>query len=231
MGKTLGWVGFGFSVIYVGLVSWLTIRRWGDFQTLKPNEIGDFLAGAFGPLAILWLILGFFQQGIELRQNSEALHLQAAELANSVGQQRELVKVARDQYESDREALQIQIDSLKEEREKQRRLSLPKFSIAAGGSHSVESAHTVTFSNYGNTCTELKIHLMEEQYSFTPDFYPLVQMGTGITSKLTLPRIPPFEKSFVKLSFLDSSGLPGELDYELTFRGDSSYSTLVLTLI
>nr|WP_255500531.1 hypothetical protein [Brevundimonas sp. P7753] len=76
--------------------------RWDKIVLLDPNSAGDFLAGAFAPLAFLWLVLGFFQQGIELRNSGEALWLQGEELRNSVEQQRELVSAARDQLEFDR---------------------------------------------------------------------------------------------------------------------------------
>ncbi|WP_228722220.1 hypothetical protein [Acinetobacter schindleri] len=44
------------------------------------NEFGDFIAGAFAPLAFFWLVRGFYQQGKGLEQNSKALKLQADEL-------------------------------------------------------------------------------------------------------------------------------------------------------
>jgi len=33
----------------------------------KPNELGDFLAGFFSPLAFLWLVLGYYQQQKEIK--------------------------------------------------------------------------------------------------------------------------------------------------------------------
>lgn len=44
------------------------------------NEFGDFIAGAFAPLAFFWLVRGFYQQGKGLEQNSKALKLQADEI-------------------------------------------------------------------------------------------------------------------------------------------------------
>lgn len=44
------------------------------------NEFGDFIAGAFAPLAFFWLVRGFYQQGKGLEQNSKALKLQSIEL-------------------------------------------------------------------------------------------------------------------------------------------------------
>ena len=64
---------------------------------LKPNEWGDTFAGLFAPVAFLWLVLGFLQQGTELQLSTRALELQASELKNSVEQQRELVEVTRKQ--------------------------------------------------------------------------------------------------------------------------------------
>jgi hypothetical protein len=69
---------------------------------LTPSGFGDFLAGCFAPLAFFWLVLGFFQQGDELRNSVEALHLQGEELRNSVDQQRQLVEVTREQLGLDR---------------------------------------------------------------------------------------------------------------------------------
>lgn len=70
-----------------------------NFDALAPNEIGEFAAGVFAPLAFLWLVLGFFQQGEELRNSGRALWLQGQELQNSVEQQRELVRVTREQLQ------------------------------------------------------------------------------------------------------------------------------------
>lgn len=49
------------------------------------NEVGDFLAGTAGVLALLWLVLGYVQQGKELRQNTD-------EIKNQVTQHKEFVK-------------------------------------------------------------------------------------------------------------------------------------------
>ncbi len=90
MNRLLAIVGLGLTAAYL-VTLWLFLApRAPEVLALAPNNVGDLLAGVFGPVAILWLILGFFQQGIELRQNTQALHLQAEELRNSVEQQRQL---------------------------------------------------------------------------------------------------------------------------------------------
>lgn len=61
----------------------------GDLPT-RLNEWGDFASGLCSPLAFLWLVLGYRQQGEELRA-------QAAELKESVSQQVALVKATNEQ--------------------------------------------------------------------------------------------------------------------------------------
>jgi hypothetical protein len=62
------------------LVGYYAIAHWTDLAALPANSLGDFAAGVVAPLAFLWLVVGYFQQGEELRQNTAALHLQAEEL-------------------------------------------------------------------------------------------------------------------------------------------------------
>ncbi len=72
--KWIGFIGSGlYGAFFIALV-WFT---WPQITMLSLNALGDFFAGLFAPLALLWLVLGFFQQGEELR-------LQAAELNASV---------------------------------------------------------------------------------------------------------------------------------------------------
>ncbi|WP_368738344.1 hypothetical protein [Acinetobacter baumannii] len=75
---------------------------------LTSNELGDFLAGVFAPLAFLFLYLGYKQQGRELQQNTHALNLQAKELQNSVEQQRLLAEATIDDLNITKEQIQTQ---------------------------------------------------------------------------------------------------------------------------
>lgn len=72
----------------------LLFCRWDAASIMTFNEWGDFFAGASAPLAFLWLVIGYFQQGEELSQNTKALEqqeralqLQVDELRQSVEQQ------------------------------------------------------------------------------------------------------------------------------------------------
>lgn len=64
---------------------------WGDF-----NHVGDFLAGFFAPLAFLWLVIGYMQQGLELRMQREELRLQRIETARLAEQAEKQASAVRD---------------------------------------------------------------------------------------------------------------------------------------
>ena len=57
------------------------------------NEVGDFLAGTAGTLALVWLIVGYFLQREELKLNTKALHGQKSELKNQAEEYKKLIKV------------------------------------------------------------------------------------------------------------------------------------------
>jgi hypothetical protein len=77
------WAGVITSA-YLSLFLIVVIARSRELFSLPLNELGDFAAGVFGPPAFLWLVLGYRQQGRELRESSSALRSQSAELKKSV---------------------------------------------------------------------------------------------------------------------------------------------------
>ena len=96
--KSLNW-GIGITVVWLAVI----VAFW-IFGGLKSptslNELGDFLAGIFAPVAFFWLILGYVQQGKQLEQNTKALEqqeralqLQIDEMKESVKQQKEIAVI------------------------------------------------------------------------------------------------------------------------------------------
>jgi hypothetical protein len=119
------WFGVVVSVLWL---AWMGLQ-WYSIGSLpeKLNERGDFFAGYFAPLAFLWLVIGYLQQGDELRQSTEALRLQAEELKNSVEQQSLLVEVSRQQLEQEAAAI-------RQERQLREEAAHPLFSLSHRGS-------------------------------------------------------------------------------------------------
>lgn len=133
MGRKLNWIGGGLTIVYMAFMFWVVGDRIGELRGLKLNELGDFLAGAFGPVAFLWLVLGFLQQGEELRQGTEALRLQADELKNSVEQQSIMAGAAIEQIKSQQTALKIQQDEME-------RQYYPNFEFGGGSRSGYEGS-------------------------------------------------------------------------------------------
>jgi len=86
------------TFLYIGAI--FVIRYPFNLETLRSmpiNTLGDALTGIVGPLALMWLVLGYFQQGEELRQNGKALEMQAEELKNAVEQHAAMATATQEQ--------------------------------------------------------------------------------------------------------------------------------------
>lgn len=79
LGLTVGWLLLGF--IYIS-----EVVGWTDFVTQQAPALGSFLEGAFAPLAFLWLVVGFFLQQQQLRENTRTIQLQLEEMRRSSAQ-------------------------------------------------------------------------------------------------------------------------------------------------
>ena len=77
--KLLTWIGIVMSAFWISFWCGYYLSRAPE-TSLHLNELGDFLAGVMSPLALFWLVIGYFQQGEELKLNTEALQDQQEEL-------------------------------------------------------------------------------------------------------------------------------------------------------
>ena len=82
------WLGLGITVGWLALGMLYVDSRigWSDIGEQPADVIGNFLEGAFAPLAFLWLVIGYFLQQKELSQNTEALKLQFIEIQRTAEQ-------------------------------------------------------------------------------------------------------------------------------------------------
>ena len=97
------------------------------------------MAGFLGPLAIFWLVMGYYQQRAELRQNTQALVLQYEELRESVVHQ-EVLAVST-------------ADALEDARKDRLAALLPEFEITKGGYDlsPIPNVTKFTFTNIGES--------------------------------------------------------------------------------
>ena len=83
------WVISGVSVLYIAIIFFLRgSDAWRLLTTGDLNELGDFLAGFFTPLAFGWLIYGYLLQSSELSLQRKELELTREQL----GKQTELLQ-------------------------------------------------------------------------------------------------------------------------------------------
>ncbi len=198
------------SFAWLAVAAYLVIRDPAATTKMAPNEWGDFLAGCFAPLAFLWLVLGYLQQGDELRLSTDALRLQAEELKNSVEQQRELVEVSRLQVQSEREALAYE-RTLRED------LSLPKFRIEYGGISFRGDGYwtyTVTFINTGHDATAVYSEIqLPDGFSQRLLDQALFSKGAQTSSQFTMRTEFPRVRGKLILRFVDGLGRPTEQQF------------------
>jgi hypothetical protein len=199
--NTLTRIGITITAVYSLVIFALIYGRVSQLITMPLNELGDFLAGVFGPLAIFWLILGFLQQGKELQQSTQALELQAQELNNSVQQQRELVEVTREQVEAELEAL-------KYERQRQVDLAKPNFIFhGVGGSHHGDGTSKLrtTINNTGGTVTHATI-FSDGVITFVPNAMPSWETNREHMIEWAYKKIQKNEEINIFIEYTDSLG-------------------------
>jgi len=147
-------IGIAATVVYLVVIVALIGGRSGQLLTMPLNEVGDFFAGAFGPVAFLWLVLGFMQQGDELRLSTKALEDQAKELQKSVEHQMALVEATKMQGEVELTKLQMQQD----ERDRALRASFKITTLAVRLDNPEAAKNSFRISNDGNNASDLAIN-------------------------------------------------------------------------
>jgi hypothetical protein len=151
------------SGAYVSALAIYAFFVWPEMLAMDPNEFADFLAGVFAPLAFLWLVLGFRQQGDELQNSAQALWLQGEELRNSVEQQRALVEVSREQLEAE-------FDARRQAEHEAERAAQPRLQLAtSGGSYSgAVSKLGLRLYSGGPICSDLRANLTGQPQQIAP---------------------------------------------------------------
>jgi len=200
--------GFGLTVIYLILLTWLISNRVGQLLTIPLNELGDFLAGAFGPLAIFWLIVGFFQQGKELQQSTEALKLQAKELNNSVLQQEKLAKVTN-------EALAFEKENVEYERSRNLESIKPFFTVVdavcSGWSNgNGKTSFRINVINTGGEVLDVRLSADKES-NLSPKQLDVWNKSSLRRVELYLERgLPRGKQVSLSVKFIDAESRAGE---------------------
>lgn len=183
------------TIIY--LFGVLYITDLSSFKTLGLNEKGDFLAGVFSPLAFLWLVFGYLQQGQELKQNTEALRLQVKELNNSVEQQIKQFDLSSQQFAIFKVKEELEIARINND-------ALPSFQIWIR-SYNQHSGYNVGMKNSGAKVKNVLIRYIKsdgQEFNFEYPVFNQDQIESFIMTKIELSQNDP---NFL-ISFIDGLG-------------------------
>ncbi|MDB5890080.1 MAG: hypothetical protein JWP47_911 [Polaromonas sp.] len=212
MDNYLSKIGITLTVLWVTVIVlflWFCRDNWPT----KMNEWGDFIAGVSAPVAFFWLVLGYFQQGQELRLSTKALRLQAEELKRSVEHQGELVAQGE-------KALERQMQVFNEESKRRRDAARPKF-IPQPFFHSTAHAdqpeqRSYRLLNNGNDATNVVLTLGHELTRPDRDKIKvnLLKRGEEACEFHVPERKLPVK---VTISYLDAEGVGGEAEFEIGY--------------
>ncbi|MEQ8254601.1 MAG: hypothetical protein RH980_00910 [Roseovarius confluentis] len=176
---------------------------------LPANEFGDFLAGILGPLGILWIVLGFWQQGDELRSSVDALNLQSEELKHSVEQQKALVEFTREQATAE-------LQALNDERTARRLAALPKLKLMSGGGTITGGQVHTSFRlrNIGADYLDVELRVLGEHPTKLRSL-PTLSCG----EEQMIPFVHPKDRHLeciVEIAFRTGDGETGSVNYRAT---------------
>ncbi len=211
------WIGFVLTSIYAFVVIMIVCGQWDEIIKMTPNEWGDFLAGVFGPLALLWVVLGFLQQGVELKNSREALLLQAEELKNSVEAQKDLGKAAWAQVAENQAAREL--DKRRKNLEAIERMKpIIIMRSIRGGTKSGKKFVNFIIENKGNTCLNISISFLNSNY-----YIPSLSIGKidrdqtiKFASYVNLNDV--YKEDILSISFEDIKGKKYKRAYNITPR-------------
>lgn len=129
------------TVLYLGFIVYLRgCEAWLVLGYGELNELGDFLAGVLTPVALFWLIVGYFLQRDEF------------------GLQRQELKETR-------ETLSTQVKVLKEQADAERKRSMPNLSLELTGL--IKLNPVFTLRNIGGPARNLKAKVEGTTHLFT----------------------------------------------------------------
>ena len=224
MSRLLSTIGMVGTFAWLAVIVWKFGGRADEFARMDPNEVGDFLAGTLGPLGIFWLILGFFQQGQELRQNTRALDLQATELSNSAKEQRELLRATRAQVDADRAAVTLA-------REQHAQSLLPRFVffdvVVAGTDGRTELRFELR--NLGANASDIRFDAKPPLALPVPQRLSVAMSGLPYACALYFAPGHPVATDQLTVSYRDLAGRHGSAHFAFAFDDAGKLVEIVAT--
>ena len=160
-------IGIGITVAWGLVCAGLLIGRFEEARVMTLNEWGDFLAGVAAPVALLWVVIGYFQHGEEIHLNTKVLELQKEELRRQVKETATLARNAERQAKASEDLVQLSKTDQERDAFQEALAARPEF-VGAGGGSSSNEIHT-TILNTGGEVKDITLHYEgPHEYRFSP---------------------------------------------------------------
>lgn len=225
---SLSCVGIILTAIILLLFITYALFNVAAIKNLKPNEFGDFFAGLAGPLTIIWLVIGYFQQGKELQNSVAALSLQAEELRKSSEAQHTLATVSKVQSD-------LEIARFHEEKRVARARTRPRIKLTNRHSERfgdsdgkpisphipgalVYAIHQFTFKNTGHECHDVAIEYLFDNEELNETRYELkFPENSQVFHHIQQEKSKSFKKCEIKLSYTSAIDEKLNLQFIIVF--------------
>ena len=144
------------SILWIASILLYLVANEINIYSYDIGDFGNFLAGVASPLALAWLVVGYYLQRIELRQNTLALLGQYDELHHLVEANRDQVNISKQDIDLKREQInrQYEIDELKD------RLFLRAGAHYMSGEIGHRQIRSLSLTNEGKVVSSVKITIL-----------------------------------------------------------------------
>ncbi|MDA0698045.1 MAG: hypothetical protein O2793_16815 [Proteobacteria bacterium] len=220
------------------LIGIICITDLSVYKELKLNEKGDFLAGVFSPLAFLWLVFGYFQQGQELKLNTQALKMQADELVISNTSLKKQVEEMEKSVKAQQEMFELAERQYSESRDEKIKLSTPQIRLTGSKYKKVDPYLSGNFIHQFNLTIKVE-NLTIKNLKLSMSGWCVAKSGGSMNNSMTLDinsidanrsevlmiykrtNHAPFNNDHLYLSYYDEYGVKYQNTYEFTKTEDS----------
>jgi hypothetical protein len=206
-------IGLALTLAILLIAGTYFVVEFDAIYAMKPNEFGDFLAGIFGPLVLLWVVMGFLQQGAELKYSREALLLQAKELKASVEAQKDMGAAAWASVHAEQEAQKrLQQDA---ERSIRPILVLQATNLVYGRRSSLNKSHYIEIHNSGKACFGIALSVDDGNLKLSKNHITKLETGETETISLNSRKAYQYSDTNIIAYYRDIEGSTYVRRYEL----------------
>jgi hypothetical protein len=185
-----------------------------SLESWTARDFVAFLGDVAAPLALLWLVVGYFEQAHALRQNGDALQKQAEQLAMQVRGTRSLALVAVRQAEAMLRLIQLERRKIHDDAKIRMRAAQPRFVLEEGMRN--PRAGTIRLQNEGAPASNLA--LIPDNPTIKASIQPSAYVQSGGFLNIELAA-PDFTSVLAHIEYSDAEGVRRRLP--LRWSGDA----------